>query len=311
MGRYRSRSRSYSPRRYSRSPPRRKRYDDPRDRFRGAPSRSFRDRRGPPSGLLIRNISLDARPEDLRIPFERFGPVKDVYLPKNYYTGEPRGFGFVKFRYPDDAAEAKLQMNHQIIGGREISIVFAEENRKTPQDMRTSARISGRYNDRGRSPPRSPRQRYRSYSPSPSPRHDSRFEILSMLAFLCIFYNIYDGSFFSPFVLIVFLFLSLYIYTIYSKIYHRLLRLHDVTRWTSKSILTVRSLLYLKKRPLGQQNSCQILSLSPTTQSPPYREQSSPTTQRSPCRDRRSQQGRSNVCSPYTAKGNVSLAMWD
>lgn len=27
------------------------------------------------------------RPEDLRVPFERFGPVKDVYLPKNYYTG--------------------------------------------------------------------------------------------------------------------------------------------------------------------------------------------------------------------------------
>ncbi|KAH0435955.1 hypothetical protein IEQ34_026503 [Dendrobium chrysotoxum] len=87
MGRNRSRSRSYSPRRNSRSPPRRKRYDDPRDRYRGGSSRGFRDRRGPPSGLLIRNISLDARPEDLRIPFERFGPVKDVYLPKNYYTG--------------------------------------------------------------------------------------------------------------------------------------------------------------------------------------------------------------------------------
>lgn len=27
------------------------------------------------------------RPEDLRVPFERYGPVKDVYLPKNYYTG--------------------------------------------------------------------------------------------------------------------------------------------------------------------------------------------------------------------------------
>ncbi|KAG0449492.1 hypothetical protein HPP92_027339 [Vanilla planifolia] len=177
MGRYRSRSRSYSPRRYSRSPPRRKRYDDPRDRYRGGGGRSFRDRRGPPSGLLIRNISLDARPEDLRIPFERFGPIKDVYLPRNYYTGEPRGFGFVKYRFPEDAAEAKLQMNHQIIGGREISIVFAEENRKTPQEMRMTARISGRYNgggSRGRSPPRSPRRRYRSYSRSPSPQHDSR-----------------------------------------------------------------------------------------------------------------------------------------
>ena len=27
------------------------------------------------------------RPEDLRAPFERFGQVKDVYLPKNYYSG--------------------------------------------------------------------------------------------------------------------------------------------------------------------------------------------------------------------------------
>lgn len=33
---------------------------------------------------------ISRRPEDLRIPFERFGPVKDVYLPKNYYTGYGR-----------------------------------------------------------------------------------------------------------------------------------------------------------------------------------------------------------------------------
>lgn len=173
MGRYRSRSGSWSrsPRRsQSYSPKRRSRDDVPRDRYRGG-------RRSPPSGLLVRNISLAARPEDLRIPFERFGPVKDVYLPKNYHTGEPRGFGFVKFRYPEDAAEAKQQMNHQVIGGREITIVFAEENRKTPQEMRTNVRISGRYmggSYRRRSPPRSQRHHYHSYSRSPSPRHNSR-----------------------------------------------------------------------------------------------------------------------------------------
>ncbi|CAA7388672.1 unnamed protein product [Spirodela intermedia] len=116
-------------------------YDEPQDRYRGG--RGFRDRRpSGPSGLLIRNLPLDARQEDLRIPFERFGPVKDVYLPKNYYTGEPRGFGFVKFRNPEDAAEAKQQMNHKVIGGREIRIVFAEENRKTPQEMRKNTRVS-------------------------------------------------------------------------------------------------------------------------------------------------------------------------
>ncbi|KAK3014119.1 hypothetical protein RJ639_007911 [Escallonia herrerae] len=145
MGRYRGRSRSrslsrsYSPPRRSRTPlPPRRRYDDPRDR------RPVRDRRRSPapSGLLIRNISLDARPEDLRVPFERFGPVKDVYLPKNYYTGEPRGFGFVKFRNGEDAAEAKHHLNHTVIGGREIAIVFAAENRKTPQEMRKTGRTS-------------------------------------------------------------------------------------------------------------------------------------------------------------------------
>ncbi|MCL7042779.1 hypothetical protein MKW94_018073, partial [Papaver nudicaule] len=110
MGRYRSRSRSYSPPQRSRSPlpppaPRsrsskRGGYDDePRESHHRGSSRSYggdrdRDRdRGDtrrssgPTGLLVRNISLDARVEDLRIPFERFGPVKDVYLPKNYYTG--------------------------------------------------------------------------------------------------------------------------------------------------------------------------------------------------------------------------------
>ena len=35
----------------------------------------------------------------------------------------------------EDAAEAKQHLNHTIIGGREIRIVFAEENRKTPQEM--------------------------------------------------------------------------------------------------------------------------------------------------------------------------------
>ncbi|ONK72647.1 uncharacterized protein A4U43_C04F21570 [Asparagus officinalis] len=37
--------------------------------------------------LLVRNIPLNYRAEDLRAPFERFGRVRDVYLPKDYYFG--------------------------------------------------------------------------------------------------------------------------------------------------------------------------------------------------------------------------------
>lgn len=54
---------------------------------------------------------------------------------------EPRGFGFVQYMDPGDAAEAQYHMDHQVINGREITVVFAEENRKKPQEMRSKERI--------------------------------------------------------------------------------------------------------------------------------------------------------------------------
>lgn len=57
---------------------------------------------------------------------------------------EPRGFGFVQFLDPADAAEAKYHMHGQILLGRELTVVFAEENRKKPSEMRARDRV--RYN---------------------------------------------------------------------------------------------------------------------------------------------------------------------
>nr|DAD27630.1 TPA_asm: hypothetical protein HUJ06_029098 [Nelumbo nucifera] len=169
------RGRSYS---YSPSPPRgygrRGRSRSPRGRYSGRG-------RDLPTSLLVRNLRHDCRPEDLRKPFGQFGPLKDVYLPRDYYTGEPRGFGFVQYVDPADAAEAKYQMDGQILHGRELTVVFAEENRKKPTEMRARERLRGRNDHRhsprySRSPhySRSPRRvRSRSRSPSydsPSPR---------------------------------------------------------------------------------------------------------------------------------------------
>ncbi|KAE8674976.1 Serine/arginine-rich SC35-like splicing factor SCL30A [Hibiscus syriacus] len=95
---------------------------------------------------------------------------------------EPRGFVFVQYVDPADAAEAKYQMDGQVLLGRELTVVFAEEKRKKPTEMRYRERA------RRRSPPpysHSPRYsrfspchgRYRSrchdYSP-PKDRHYSR-----------------------------------------------------------------------------------------------------------------------------------------
>ncbi|CAN6586640.1 unnamed protein product [Malus baccata var. baccata] len=164
------RGRSYS---YSTSPPRgygrRRRSPSPRGRC-GGRGRDL------PTSLLVRNLRHDCRPEDLRGPFGRFGPLKDVYLPRDYYTGEPRGFGFVQFVDPADAADAKYHMDGQILLGRELTVVFAEENRKKPSEMRARDRVRRSRSRYSRSPhyartfSRSPDY----YSPSPRPRRYSR-----------------------------------------------------------------------------------------------------------------------------------------
>lgn len=52
------------------------------------------------------------------------------------WHNEPRGFGFVQYVDPADAADAKYHMDGRILLGREITVVFAEENRKKPAEMR-------------------------------------------------------------------------------------------------------------------------------------------------------------------------------
>ena len=58
------------------------------------------------------------------------------YMCVNGFRREPRGFGFVQYRDPADAADAQFRMDRQIIAGREITVVFAEDNRKKPSEMR-------------------------------------------------------------------------------------------------------------------------------------------------------------------------------
>ncbi|CAN0927518.1 Serine/arginine-rich SC35-like splicing factor SCL30A [Linum grandiflorum] len=146
------RGRSYS---YSPSPPRgygrsRRRSPSPRGRYGGRSSRDM------PTSLLVRNLRHDCR--------------------------QPRGFGFIQFVDPGDAAEAKYHMDGEVLFGRELTVVFAEENRKKPSEMRARDRVSEPERRRPPSPPRYRRSRYSrspAYSPSPRGRRYSRY-ILSI-----------------------------------------------------------------------------------------------------------------------------------
>ena len=125
------------------------------------------------TSLFIRNVSYDTKPEDLRKLFTRYGYVRDVYIPLDYYTREPRGFAYVEFEDARDASDAMEELDGYRLQDRELEIVFAEGDRKNPNLMRRKENAAARYgygrrNSRSRS--RSPRRRRRSRSPLRSPR---------------------------------------------------------------------------------------------------------------------------------------------
>ncbi len=58
--------------------------------------------RGPPAiegmvSLKVDNLTYRTTPEDLRHAFEKYGEVGDVYIPRDRFTRESRGFAFVRW----------------------------------------------------------------------------------------------------------------------------------------------------------------------------------------------------------------------
>ncbi|KAI0989229.1 hypothetical protein GJ496_004872 [Pomphorhynchus laevis] len=99
------------------------------------------------TSLFVRNLSDHVRAEDLREMFGRFGRLKDVYLPPDYFTGKPRGFAY--FEEPRDADIALRELDRVRLFGRELEVDFARGDRKAPNEMRKRERGS-RHGDFGR-----------------------------------------------------------------------------------------------------------------------------------------------------------------
>ncbi|PWZ19402.1 Proline iminopeptidase [Zea mays] len=59
-------------------------------------------------------------------------PTADVFINFASFRRELRGFGFIQYFDPEDASDAKYHMDGKMLLGREIVVVFAEENRKKP-----------------------------------------------------------------------------------------------------------------------------------------------------------------------------------
>ena len=70
------------------------------------------------------------RPEEVRRFFEKYGEVRDVYLPLDYYTRRARGFGFVEFSTHEEAKDALDKANGADLSGSNLHVDLAREGRK-------------------------------------------------------------------------------------------------------------------------------------------------------------------------------------
>jgi RNA recognition motif-containing protein len=72
--------------------------------------------------LFVGNLPYDATESDLREFFSSIGPLSTVIIPVDRETGKRRGFAFVEFSDPAQAAEASRRLNNQPFKGRNITI---------------------------------------------------------------------------------------------------------------------------------------------------------------------------------------------
>ncbi|OAD53372.1 Serine/arginine-rich splicing factor 2 [Eufriesea mexicana] len=81
--------------------------------------------------LKVDNLTYRTTPEDLRRVFERCGEVGDIYIPRDRFTRESRGFAFVRFYDKRDAEDALDAMDGRLLDGRELRVQMARYGRPT------------------------------------------------------------------------------------------------------------------------------------------------------------------------------------
>ncbi|KAJ8979207.1 hypothetical protein NQ317_011846 [Molorchus minor] len=90
--------------------------------------------------LKVDNLTYRTTPEDLRRVFERCGEVGDIYIPRDRFTRESRGFAFVRFYDKRDAEDALDAMDGRMLDGRELRVQMARYGRPTSPHRRYRGR---------------------------------------------------------------------------------------------------------------------------------------------------------------------------
>jgi RNA recognition motif-containing protein len=77
--------------------------------------------------LYVGNLSYNTTQESLHEAFSSAGEVREIAIPTDRETGQPRGFAFVTMASDQAASAAITKLNGQLIDGRAVKVNEAEE----------------------------------------------------------------------------------------------------------------------------------------------------------------------------------------
>lgn len=94
-----------------------------------------------PCNLFIKNLDPLINSNDLFNNFRQFGRIVSARVMREEETGNSRGFGFVSFTQPDEAARALAQMNGSLLGTKNIVVRLHEP--KKVREAKLAQRFAG------------------------------------------------------------------------------------------------------------------------------------------------------------------------
>jgi RNA recognition motif-containing protein len=72
-------------------------------------------------------LNFSTTKEELTMLLAEAGRVVNVHLPTDRESGRPRGFAFVEFSQPNEAADAITRFNNREVGGRRLNVNAADD----------------------------------------------------------------------------------------------------------------------------------------------------------------------------------------
>ncbi|QPG73898.1 hypothetical protein FOA43_001213 [Brettanomyces nanus] len=99
------------------------------------------------SNIYVKNIPAKIQKDQLYSLFKKFGTIESVFLPpSDTNEQESKGYGFINFKYHDDALKAQEEMNgYEILPGYEMQISRAERKKDRFQFQNLNSHYSMDY----------------------------------------------------------------------------------------------------------------------------------------------------------------------